>query len=81
MTIRLSLMGNYIGRRENLSSNGSDAISTANGGELAALWVALATARGADPYAHFSRPYVDLQSDLVSSKAVLMTLQNRCQTL
>jgi len=24
MTIRLSLMGNYIGRRENLSSNASD---------------------------------------------------------
>ncbi len=49
-------MGNYIGRRENLSSNGSDAISTASGSELAALWVALANARGADPYAHFSRP-------------------------
>lgn len=49
-------MGNYIGRRENLSSNGSDAISTASGSELAALWVALANARGADPYAHFGRP-------------------------
>jgi hypothetical protein len=74
-------MGNYIGRCENLSSNASDAISTASGSERDPNRSPLATARGADPYAHFSTPYIDLQSDLVSSKVVLMTLQKTCKTL
>jgi hypothetical protein len=37
MTIRLSLIVNYIGRRENLSSKASEAISAASGAERASI--------------------------------------------